>query len=151
MKTILSIATLAVVATLFAVPTLAQAPTPSVPPGFYVYWSIDLHSATPNGGSGSSLYSVAAPTLRRPPTPRQLNGYTKLSVECEYLTFPDLTPLDVFVGPGTTPSEPFGKLVGSMQVTGGSATFLTARPPVVTKGTTVSIVHNGIAIMVGHF
>ncbi|HWY56073.1 MAG TPA: hypothetical protein VNZ03_16525 [Terriglobales bacterium] len=151
MKTILIITTLAVVATLLAVPTVAQNPTPNPPPGFYVYWSIDLHSATANGGSGSSLYSIAEPMLRRPPTPGQLKGYTKLSVECEYLTFPDLTPLDVFVGPGTTPGEPFGKLVGTMQVTGGSATFLTARPPVVKKGTTLTVVHNGIAIMVGHF
>ncbi len=126
--------------------------TPYNPPGFYLYWNIDLHTATAHAGTGTALYSIVAPpAIHRPPTPGGHNGYARLAIDCEYLTFPDLTPLQVFVGPGTTPSEPFGKLVGQMQVTDGSATLLTARPPEVKKGTTVTIVRDGVVVMTGRF
>jgi hypothetical protein len=151
MKTLLSTFSLAVVAILLAVPTVAQTATPiyNPHPGFYVNWIIDLHAATPEGGSGTAQYYIAKSTLAHPPTPEKI--VTKLMVECEYLRYADLTPLDVFVGPSHSPSEPFGKLVGQMQVNGGSATFLTARPPVINKGNTVIIVRNGVVIMTGKF
>jgi hypothetical protein len=153
MKTLLTVSLLAIVAMVLAVPTVAQlpGPTPGPPPGFYVYWNINLHSPTPGPAVGSAHYYIAKPTLHQPPTPKGLEVYSRLSVECEYFTFPDLTLLDVFVGPGKTPNEPFGKVLGKMQVMGGSAVMLTARPPAVNKGTTVTIVHNGVAVMQGRF
>lgn len=153
MKTLLTICLLAIVATLLAVPAVAQlpGPTPGPPPGFYTYWNINLHSPTPGEAVGIAHYYIAKPTPRHSPTPKVLPIYARLSVECEYLQFPDLTPLDVFVGPGKTPSEPFGTLVGKMEARGGSATMLTARPPAVNKGTTVTIVHNGAVVMQGRF
>ena len=153
MKTFLSISLLAIVATMLAVPTVAQlpGPTPGPPPGFYLYWNITLHSPTPGVAVGTAQYYIAKPTLRQPPTPGGVEVYSRLSVVCEYFNYPDLTSLDVCVGPSTSPNEPFGKLVGQMQVKGGSATMLTARPPAVTKGTTVTIVNKGAAIMQGRF
>ena len=152
MKTPFVTILLAIVAMLLSVPTVAQlpGPTPGPPPGFYTYWTISLHSPTPGEAVGTAQYYVAKPTLHEPPTPKAMT-FTRLSVECEYLTFPDLTPLYVFVGPGQTPGEPFGKLVGQMPVIGGSATWLTARPPVVHKGTTITIVRDGAIFMHGRF
>jgi hypothetical protein len=150
MKAMVSLLSFAIVAMLLAVPTVAQTPTPN-PPGIYVNWNIVMHSASADGGSGTAQYSIAGPTLRYPPTPGKEKVFTRLSVECEYLTFPDATSLYVFIGPGRTPGEPFGRLIGQMQVKDGSATLLTARPPAVNKGTTVTVVHNGKAIMRGRF
>jgi len=152
MKTMLTVSLLAIVAMLLTVPAVAQIPNPNPgpPPGFYVYWNINLHSPTPDGGVGTAQYYIAKPTPHPSPTPRE-KVVTKFSVECEYLKLPDLTPLDVFVGPGRTPNEPFGQLVGKMQVKDGTAIMLTPRPPVVNKGTTVTVVHDGLAIMTGHF
>jgi hypothetical protein len=152
MKTMASISLFAIVAMLLAVSAVAQGPSPTPnPPGVYINWNIILHTATADGGSGTAQYSIAGPTLRYPPTPGKQKVFTRLSVECEYLTFPDATSLYVFIGPGRTPGEPFGKLVGQMQVKDGSATLLTARPPVVHEGSTVNVVHDGIAIMRGRF
>jgi hypothetical protein len=154
MKTLFSILSIAVVAILLAVPTVAQTDTFIYnPPGFYVNWVISLNSPNVNGGSGTAQYFIATPSLHHTPSPspRGEKTYAKLAVECEYLTFPDLTPVYVFMGPGQSPNEPFGKLLGQMQVNKGSATFLSIRPPVVKKGTTVTIVHDGVAIMQGTF
>jgi hypothetical protein len=153
MKTLLSIFSIAVVAILLAVPTVAQTDTwiYNPTPGFYVNWVIDLHAATADGGSGAAHYFIAKSELGHSPIAKGQKVVTKLLVECEYLRFPDLTALDVFVGPGQNPTEPFGKLVGQMQVNGGYATLLTARPPVINKGNTVIIVRNGVVIMKGKF
>jgi hypothetical protein len=153
MKTLLSIFSSAVVAILLAVPTVAQTDTfvYNPTPGFYVNWVIDLHAATADGASGTAHYFIAKSELGHSPTAKGQKVVTKLLVECEYLNFPDLTPLDVFVGPGQSPTEPLGKLVGQMQVNGGSANLLTARPPVINKGNTVTITRNGAVIMTGKF
>jgi hypothetical protein len=153
MKTLFSIFSIAIVAVLLAVPTVAQTDTFIYnPPGFYVNWVIALNSPNLNGGSGTAQYYIATPSLHHTPTPSPIDKtYAKLAVECEYLTFPDLTPLFVFVGPGGSPKEPFGKLLGQMQVSKGSASWTSLRPPTVKKGTTVNIVHDGIVIMQGQF
>jgi hypothetical protein len=153
MKTLFSILSSAIVAVLLAVPTVAQTDTFIYnPPGFYINWVISLTSPSLNGGSGIAQYYIATPSLHHTPSPSPIDKtFAKFSVECEYLTFPDLTPLYVFVGPGRSPKEPFGKLLGQMQVNQGSATWISLRPPVVKKGTTVTIVHDGIAIMEGEF
>jgi hypothetical protein len=75
-------------------------------------------------------------------------------VQCEYVNQPNLTALDVFVGPGKTPSQPYGKLVGRMHIVNGAGSLLltSARAPLVTKGTTVTIMyHQGDVIMAGQF
>ncbi len=152
MKTSFNIALFAIVSMLVALPTVAQnPPIPYTPPGYYVNWTINLHSPNVTGASGIAQYVIVAPSIHPSPSPGQQKGVAKLSVECEYLTFPDLTPLDVFVGPGTAPNEPFGKLVGKMQVKDGSAAFLSLRPPVVNQGSTVIVVRNGAIVMRGRF
>jgi hypothetical protein len=152
MKTMFSVVLFAIVSMLVVVPSLAQnPPVPYSPPGYYVNWTINLYSPSVIGASGIAQYVVVAPSLHPSPLPSQKKGVAKLSVECEYLAFPDLTPLDIFVGPGTAPSEPFGKLVGTMQVKDGSAAFISLRPPVVKPGSTVAVVRNGVVIMTGSF
>jgi hypothetical protein len=147
-KTILNLALIALVSMLVAVPTVAQTYTP---PGYYVNWTINLHSPSVTGASGNAQYVVIAPSIHPSPSLGQQKGVAKLSVECEYLTFPDLTPLDVFVGPGTAPKEPFGKFIGTMQVKDGSAALLSLRPPVIKQGSTVLVVRNGVVVMRGRF
>jgi len=154
MKTLLSIFSIAVVATLLAVPTVAQTDTFIYnPPGFYINWVIGLNSPNANGGSGIAEYYIATPSIQHTPSPSPKGAkvFAKLAVECDYITFPDLSPLYVFVGPGTSPNEPYGKLLGQMQVNGRSATWLSLRPPVVKKGTTVTVVGKGVVIMQGQF
>jgi hypothetical protein len=153
MKTLFSILSLVVVASLLAVPVMAQTPdpTPGPPPGMYIYWNIALHSPIAHGGAGTAQYEIIKVALNPKPTPGGLKFATKFLVDCEYLQLPDLTPLQLFVGPSNNPAEPFGKLIGAMQVKDGSATFLTARPPVIEKGTTVTIVRDGAAVMTGRF
>lgn len=153
MKTFFSILAITAVAMLVAVPAIAQGPSPApIPPGFYVNWVINMHSANANGGSGTAHYYIATPSIHHMPSPSPIQKTTsKLSVECEYLTFPDLTTLDVFVGPGRSPREPFGTLVGTMQVKDGTANWLSTRPPVVTKGTTITVVREGMPVMRGTF
>jgi len=153
MKTLFTVSLILTVAMLLAVPSMAQlpGPTPGPPPGFYTFWTIALHSPTPTQATGTAQFYVAKPTLTQPPTPKGLQIFSRLSVEGVYLIYKDLTPLDIYIGPGRTPSEPFGKLVGQMPVMGGSATWLTARPPVVKKGTTITIVHDGAIVMHGRF
>jgi len=50
--------------------------------------------------------------------------------------------LDVFIGPSTNPREPYGKLVGTIDVSGGAGAMIltAAKVPGIVKGTTVSIV-----------
>jgi hypothetical protein len=154
MKTLFSILSIAVVAILLAVPTVAQTDTFVYnPPGFYVNWVINLNSPNVTGASGIAEYYIATPSIQHKPSPgpKAAKVFARLSVECEYLTLPDLSPIYVFVGPGTSPNEPFGKLVGQMQVNGGAATWLSIRPPVVTKGTTLTVVRKGVAIAQGQF
>jgi hypothetical protein len=149
MKTFLSILSIGIVAMLLAVPTVAQ--NVYNPPGFYVNWVIDMNSPNVGGGSGSAQYYLATPSLHRTPNVNGSKSSAKLLVECEYLKYSDLAPLYVFLGPTQSPNEPFGKFLGQMQLSGRSATFFSSRPPVVNKGTTVTIVRNGVAIMQGTF
>jgi hypothetical protein len=149
MKTLLYICLFAIVAML-AMPAVAQNPF-GPPPGFYIYWNIAMHSPVANGGSGTAQYFIEKSTVRRNPTPGGAKVHTTFSVDCEYLQFPGLTPLQVFVGNSQTTKEPFGKLVGEMSVQGGTATFLTAHPPLIEKGMKVTIVHQGTVIMKGTF
>jgi hypothetical protein len=55
------------------------------------------------------------------------------------------TKLDVFIGPSTNLKDPYGKLVGTIEVEDGvgAMILIAARAPVVHDGTTVSIVDHG--------
>lgn len=147
MKTLLSISLLVLVSLALLAPAVAQDT-----PGLISTWTIALAAPTPDGGEGTAqLITSIEPT----PTPTPIrNGFTRFIVLCDYVKLPSLAPLDVYVGPGTTPNQPYGRLVGRMHVVNGSGSLLlsSARAPFVTKGTTVSVMtHEGTVIMTGRF
>jgi hypothetical protein len=156
MKTPLRSSLLAIVALALLTPALAQNT-----PGVVITWTIALSAPTPEGGQGTAQFVSFIEPVPPTPTPGPVpgltpigKGYTRFSVECDYVNLPSLTPLDVYVGPGKTPSEPYGKLVGRMNVVNGTGSLLltNARAPFVTKGTTVTILtHQGAMVMRGQF
>jgi hypothetical protein len=163
MKAVVRTSLLAIVALALLAPAVAQDT-----PGLAITWTTALSSPVADGGEGIAQYmsfSQPAPTPGPTPTPLPLptptpgvKGYAKFIVQCEYLKQPNLTSLDVYVGSATTPKQPFGqpygKLVGRMHIVDGTGSLLltTARTPVVTKGTTVTIVtHEGVMVMTGKF
>jgi hypothetical protein len=151
MKTLLGISLLAIVSLALLAPAVAQDT-----PGLTSTWTIALATPTPDSGEGTAQFITfiePTPTPLPAPTPIR-HGFTRFIVQCDYVKLPNLTPLDVYVGPGTTPNEPYGKLVGRMHVVNGSGSLLlsAARAPFVTKGTTVSVMtHEGTMIMSGRF
>jgi hypothetical protein len=160
MKTVVRTSLLAIIALALLAPAVAQDT-----PGLSITWTTALASPTPEGGDGIAQYlsfSEPSPSPSPKPTPAPMsgltpgktNGYTRFIVQCEYVNLSGPTPLDVYVGPATSPSQPYGKLVGSMHVVNGTASLLltTARAPFVTKGTTVTIMtRQGSMVMTGKF
>jgi hypothetical protein len=159
MKTVLRTSLLAIVALALLAPAVAQDT-----PGLSITWTTALASPTPEGGDGIAQYisfsePSPSPSPRSTPLPMSgvtpgAKGYARFMVQCEYVNLSGPTPLDVYVGPATSPSLPYGKLVGSMHVVNGTASLLltTARAPFVTKGTTVTIMtRQGSMVMTGKF
>jgi hypothetical protein len=148
MKTLLKTSLLAIVALALLAPAMAQNAA-----GFFTTWTINL--SAPNGGpdQGTAQYITFIPSDRPQPFPTM--GYIRFIVQCDYLSLPSPMPLDVFVGGrAKTPIFPYGKFVGRMQVENGSASLLLAagKAPVVTKGTTVTILtRDGTVVMSGTF
>lgn len=64
---------------------------------------------------------------------------------------PDGTKLGVYVGPTKDPNEPFGKLVGLIEINGGTGgmVLINAKAPSIRKGTTVTVRNVG-PIPFGH-
>jgi hypothetical protein len=149
MKTLLRISLLVIVALALLAPVVAQDT-----PGLLINWTIALTPPAVEGGERIAQYirfSQPSPAPRPTPNPHQ---YAKFMVQCEYLRLPDMTPLDVYVGPGNAPSNRYGVLVGRMHVMKGTVSLLvtTAKVPTISKGTTVTIVtREGTVIMGGRF
>lgn len=134
MKTLLRTSLLAIVALALLAPAVAQNTA-----GYFTSWTINL--SAPDGGNaqGTAQYITFIAPARPEPLPGM--GYIRFIVQCDYVSLPTSTPLDVFVDPGKTPKSPFGKFVGRMHVENGSASLLLAagKAPAITKGTTVTI------------
>ena len=139
-RTLLSTAVLAIVALAFTASAVGQSPTPPTPPGLGIHWQIALTGATARD-SGIAVYETFRASLAPPAT---ANGpvYKKFTVETVTPSVRDGEKLDVFLGPSTDPREPYGKLVGTIDVSGGFGAMIlsAAKVPVIVKGTTVSIV-----------
>jgi hypothetical protein len=118
-RTLLSTVVLALVALALTVPAVGQSIT----------WKIVLHG-TNIRNSGTAEYVTAQ--------------FTKFNVESVTPSMADGTKLDVFLGPSTNPNEPYGKLVGIIDVDGGLGAMVLIGPkvPLVKKGTTVSVVEH---------
>ena len=136
-RTLLSTAVLAIVALAFTVSAVGQSQTP---PGLGTHWQIALTGATARD-SGIAVYETFRASLAPPAT---ANGpvYKKFTVETVTPSVRDGEKLDVFLGPSADPREPWGKLVGTIDVSGGAGAMIltAAKVPVIVKGTTVSIV-----------
>lgn len=147
MKTLLKISLLAIVSLALLAPAIAQDT-----PGLTITWTTALAATNPNGGDGIAQLITYTPGLRPSPSARP-KGYTKFIVQCEYVSLPSLTPIDVYVGPPTSPKEPYGKFVGRMQIVNGNGSLLITSPraPFVTKGTTVWVMAHDTMIMKGQF
>jgi hypothetical protein len=76
-----------------------------------------------------------------PPRSPKEQIFSKFSVEAYAPQLPDETKLGVFLGPSTSIKEPYGKLVGIIEVQGGSGAMILvgAKTPVIKKGTTVAV------------
>ncbi len=129
-KTLLSTAVLAIVALALTVPAVGQTAS--------ITWKIDLHG----------------PSIRNTGTAEYFTGaslFSKFSVDTVTPSLVNGTKLDVFLGPATSTNEPYGKLVGVIEVDGGFGAMVLsgAKTPSVRKGTTVSIVEHDESSVVG--
>jgi len=119
-KTLLSTAVLAIVALALTVPAVGQSLT----------WQTPLR-----GNTASSFGSADYSTLKVTRT---------FTVVTTTPNVADGAKLDVFIGPTSNLREPYGKLVGTIEVEGGigAMILISARAPVVHDGTTVSVVEH---------
>jgi hypothetical protein len=140
-KMLLSSALLAMVAMVFTLPLQAQSLNL---PGHQIRWTADLRGPTVGGATGSAEYTSFRAAVAPPST---ANGklFTKFTVVVDSVVAANSSMLDVFVGPATNPNEPLGKLVGTIEIEGGSGALVlvAAKTPAIAKGSTVSIVHHG--------
>src|ERR1700722_19992366 len=139
MKTLLSTAVLAVVALALTAPAVGQSLRG---PGMGVTWTAGLHGITARS-YGTAQYETFRATVA-PPSTAKGKLMSKFTVESVTPAIVDGTMLDVFVGPGTTAGEPYGKLVGTIDVEGGFGTMVlfAAKTPSVEIGTTVTIIEH---------
>jgi hypothetical protein len=129
-RTLISATVLSIVALALTVSAVGQSAS--------VTWKIALHGANIRN-TGTAEYFTNA----------QL--FSKFSVDTTTPDLADGIKLDVFLGPSTSTNEPYGKLVGVIDVDGGFGAMVLsgARTPVVRKGTTVSIVQHDESSVVG--
>lgn len=135
MKAFLKISLFVILVVGLSVPMLAQGTTPPgmrvhqvYPPGHTVNWTITLNQLTVGTPPGTASYS----TFKMTGTGKLIRRF---SVECDYANYADGTMFDVFVNdPSITPENTF---VGSMEGQNGYAelVLVTAKAPLVTKGT----------------
>jgi hypothetical protein len=137
-RTLLSTALLAIVSLALMVPAVGQSVSS---PGLGVHWQIALRGATARN-SGTAEYFTFRATVAPPSTVKGGKLFTKFTVEAITPDLEDGSMLDVFLGPSTRADQPYGKLVGTIDVDAGvgAMVLIAAKVPVVQDGTTVSIV-----------
>lgn len=133
--TLLSTAVIAIVALALTAPLVAQTASG---PGLGIQWQIALSGDTARN-SGTAQYDSFRATATPPATVGKV--FTKFSVETHTPEVADGGVLDVFLGPGSSPREPYGKLVGTIEVNGGNGAMIliAAKTPTIEKGSTVTV------------
>jgi len=134
--------TLVGVAVLVALAVLAVGQTASRS-GLGLHWQIPLIGDTARN-TGTAVYETFRATAIPPATAK---GKLVSKFVVETLT-PDLangSKLEVYLGPGETGNEPYGKLVGVIDVDrGAGAMILIAdKVPVIREGSVVSVISHG--------
>jgi hypothetical protein len=129
-RTLFSAAVLSIIALAFTVSAVGQSAS--------ITWKIDLHGASIRN-TGTAEYFTNA------------SSFSKFSVDTVTPSLRDGIKLDVFLGPSTSTNEPYGKLVGVIEVDGGFGAMVLsgAKTPAVRKGTTVSIVEHDESSITG--
>ena len=139
-RTLLSTALLAIVALALTAPAVGQSLSG---PGLAIHWQIRLKSDTPRN-TGTAEYDTFRAAVLPPAT---ANGklVSRFTVETITPSLQDGTKLEVYVGPSTNVNEPYGKLVGFIDVDGGigAMVLVAAKVPLIKDGSTVSIVEHG--------
>ncbi len=132
LRTLFSTALLALVALALTIPAVGQSS---------ITWKTTLRGVSTRN-SGTAVYVIE----KIPGLPTGTGqGFAKFTVDTITPDLADGTKLDVYLGPSTSSNEPYGKLVGVIDVDGGFGTLVLIAPriPLVQKGTTVSIVGHG--------
>ena len=139
MKKSLTICTLAVVALAAGVPAVGQDTANS---GVSIHLTAQLQSPAIGSGSGKAEYLAVRDTIRGSKGP----WHTRFTVECYSMAPQDGNKLDVFLGPGKSANEPYGKYVGSITIQkdgSGALILVSAEAPVVRDDTTVTVLAPG--------
>ncbi len=138
-KLLVTTALLAIVALALSAPAVAQS---LKGPGLGITWQVALVGSTPHN-SGTAIYETFRATIAPPPALGKT--LSKFIVETTTPTLSNGTKLDVFLGPGTTANEPYGKLVGTIEVDGGvgAMILIAAKVPTIEKGSTITVVEHG--------
>ena len=122
-----------------ALTAVGQTPSPTPPrsTGLTINWQITLR------GASADNWAIADYTFQLSPSAKKTDAFTKFTVVAQTPGLRDGTNLNVFIGPSSTPEEPYGKLVGIIVVNGGSGAMVltNAKTPTVQKGTTVTVVN----------
>lgn len=143
-RTVLSTALLAIVALVLAAPVVGQSPTPRGS-GLTIHWQIFLRGGETANSWAQADYDAFTASIAPPPTVKGDQVFTKFVVTAVTPYAADGTKLGVFIGPSTTSKEPYGKLVGLIEIGAGSGgmVLVDAKTPIVQKGTTVTITNIG--------
>jgi len=104
----------------------------------YIHWQIVLRGETANTWAMAD-YAILRPSVA--PSPIANDTFAKFSVEAVTPGLPDGTQLGVFLGPSIDPKAPYGKLVGVINISGGTGAMIrfAAKLPAVHIGTTVTV------------
>jgi len=140
-RTLLGTALLAIVALALTVPAVGQSSLGG--PGQGIHWQVALRGETARN-SGMAEYSTFRASLL-PPSAAKGKILRKFTVETITPDLADGNKLDVYLGPSTVANEPFGKLVGTIDVDAGSGAMIliAAKVPTVRDGSTVTVTEHG--------
>jgi hypothetical protein len=139
-KAVLSTAILVVVAFALTAPVVGQNLHGS---GLTIHWQIFLRGDSVNTWALAE-YDAFTPSIAPSPSPKE-TVFTRFTVTATTPALENGTKLGVFLGPSTGVNEPYGKLVGIIDVNDGAGgmVLIGAKVPTIQKGTTVTVTNIG--------
>jgi len=130
-RTLAGIVLLTLVALVLSAPAVGQTD---------IHWKIFLSGPVADTFA-TAEYDVLLATAEPPSTGRGIVMVKRFTVEAVTPRLPDGIRLGVFLGPAIDPKDPYGKLVGVIEIKGGigAMALLTADCPTVRQGTSVTL------------
>lgn len=131
-RTLLNFALLVLVGLSMSAPAASQTES-------YIHWQAMLRGETANTWALAE-YAILKPVVA--PSPVANDTFVKFSVVAVTPNLPDGTQLGVFLGPPTDLKDPYGKLVGVINIKGGTGAMIrfSAKVPAVRLGTPIAVV-----------